>query len=198
MYINKEDFLKCINKTNIDREYYHEIKTNLDLSEFCESFEAPSILNIRQHYYPSRTILIRKRNAVYAKLNNARIHFLRSNRKLKKFNLQDALKIIEQINDKLLSCSDEILDSYDRDNTTSVRGTIDVLQDDVIDNIRKNTILGTNRERLRSNAGSIYRGTVEMLGSSSKIEEQAILKAKFEKAWEYGNYFPYNNLERVL
>ena len=67
MYINKEDFLKCINKTNIDREYYHEIKTNLDLSEFCESFEAPSILNIRQHYYPSRTILIRKRNAVYAK-----------------------------------------------------------------------------------------------------------------------------------
>lgn len=32
LFIPKEDFEICVNKNNLDREYYHEIKTNIDSS----------------------------------------------------------------------------------------------------------------------------------------------------------------------
>jgi hypothetical protein len=71
-FIEKEAFLKCVHSCEVDFEYFHEVKNRIDLSEFCEAYEAPSILNIREHYNPSRTILIRKQRAANAKLSNAR------------------------------------------------------------------------------------------------------------------------------
>lgn len=44
----------------MDHEYFHEIKCRIDQSFFCEEWEAPSIKNIREHYAPSRTVLIKK------------------------------------------------------------------------------------------------------------------------------------------
>ena len=36
--INKEDFICCVNQNHKDFEYYHEVKSRIDQSIFCEEW----------------------------------------------------------------------------------------------------------------------------------------------------------------
>lgn len=58
--VNSEEFLECMRQNRFDFEYYHEVKSRIDQSSFCEEWEAPAIKNIREHYSPSRIIIIKK------------------------------------------------------------------------------------------------------------------------------------------
>lgn len=45
---------------HLDREYFYEMKTNIDSISCPESWEAPSIINSKEHYHPSIQYLIKK------------------------------------------------------------------------------------------------------------------------------------------
>ena len=83
-YIEKDQFLKCVNNCSVDFQYYHEIKCRIDQSQFCQAYEAPSILNIREHYNPSRTIIIRKNKVRLSRTQNSRDFFKRLDKKRQK------------------------------------------------------------------------------------------------------------------
>jgi hypothetical protein len=70
--VNNCEFLECIRQNVHDFEYYHEIKCRIDQSSFCEEWEAPSIKNIREHFAPSRIILIKKFRKMLSKSSNHR------------------------------------------------------------------------------------------------------------------------------
>lgn len=68
--VTKEEFLDCVRQNVNDFEYFHEIKCRIDQSSFCEEWEAPSIKNIREHFVPSRIIVIKKYSHLQQKAVN--------------------------------------------------------------------------------------------------------------------------------
>lgn len=82
--VNKEEFIECIRQNVFDFQYYHEIKCRIDQSSFCEEWETPSIRNIREHYCPSRIILIKKyRNKLEKSFNFRSMHIRRKKHKFR-------------------------------------------------------------------------------------------------------------------
>ena len=70
--VSKSDILFCVHQNHSDFEYYHEIKSRIDQSIFCEEWEAPSIKNVREHYCPSHILIIKKHRKEMDKTTNSR------------------------------------------------------------------------------------------------------------------------------
>lgn len=85
--VDKKDILFCVNQNTCDFEYFHEIKCRIDQSQFCEEWEAPAIKNIREHYCPSRFLIIKKYRKVLEESYNRRKNRLRNDKKLVKYSL---------------------------------------------------------------------------------------------------------------
>ena len=82
-FIDKASFLKCLTHRS-DKEYFEEIKANLEQEEVIEAVEAPLVLNIREHYHPCRTILLKKHTVALKAMGKARRrNEIRSRRKVK-------------------------------------------------------------------------------------------------------------------
>lgn len=55
-----EEFLAAVRRNAHDFEYFHEVKSRIDQGAFSEQWEAPAINNIREHFAPSKIVVIKK------------------------------------------------------------------------------------------------------------------------------------------
>lgn len=78
-YIEKDKFIECLRERISDFEYYHELKSKIDLSTNPEMLEVPMLESSRHHFNPTKTAIIKKycRNNEY---KTARIPSVRLDR----------------------------------------------------------------------------------------------------------------------
>lgn len=72
-----EEFLAAVRRTASDFEYFHEVKSRIDQGAFSEQWEAPAINNIREHFAPSKIVLIKKHRKKMERAFNNRKGFIR-------------------------------------------------------------------------------------------------------------------------
>ena len=59
-FVEKKDFLETVMDNHLDGEYFFEMKTKIDSMSYPESWEAPLIINTKEHYFPNIQYLIMK------------------------------------------------------------------------------------------------------------------------------------------
>jgi hypothetical protein len=89
------DIIEIVKDDERDFEYYHETKTVLELERVPEKFEVPNLINNRQHYCPTRWLVL-QRNQQDLSLHQMRASLIRSNRRKKKVVVEEKEEEVEE------------------------------------------------------------------------------------------------------
>lgn len=185
--IDRASFLECVHENKLDTEYYFEIKAKLDASRYIEGFEAPAILNIRQHYRPSEMFIIKRNAHRLRKHRNRRKDYMRNNRSGVVSSTRLLLNSINNFGEDVPTTSNEIrLTCYEH-----------CQEDTSLPPENKNSF--SEERTLREETSQASREVRSMFSKEvPELSKEAILTSYFEGMKEYHKYYKRSNISHVL
>jgi len=107
--IDFDTFMDVIRDNPKDFEYFHETKHRIDMRKFAEAYEIPDLINNRQHYCPTRSVVIKKSKSERGK-KQSRTEFLRAGKRTKRISFQDKYFEEDSLDSQIWDCGKQVAD----------------------------------------------------------------------------------------